>query len=143
MKPEVGFEYKKTYNNNNSNKTFIQVEVAGENQMADVVYSTDPLMGLYQDHSDIRREAANYASDIRRESAINTAEILKEGVKSEAHILQDAGKNTNELLNEETLIHMADDMASAATTFNSGGYEQFLQAREKFKDALHRYVSKI
>ena len=28
--------------------------------MADVVYSTDPLMGLYQDHSDIRREAAEH-----------------------------------------------------------------------------------
>lgn len=57
--------------------------------MADVVYSTDPLMGLYQDHSDIRREAA-----------VNTAEILKETVKSEAHILQDAGKNTNEIVRE-------------------------------------------
>jgi hypothetical protein len=68
--------------------------------MADVVYSTDPLMGLYQDHSDIRREAANYASDIRREGAEHTNEIVKETIKSEAHILQDAGKNTNEIVRE-------------------------------------------
>lgn len=69
--------------------------------MADnIVYSTDPLMGLYQDHSDIRREAANYASDIRREGAEHTNEIVKEGIKSEAHILQDAGKNTNEIVRE-------------------------------------------
>ncbi len=57
--------------------------------MADVVYSTDPLMGLYQDHSDIRREAAEHNN-----------EAIKETIKTEAHILQDAGKNTNEIVRE-------------------------------------------
>ena len=77
--------------------------------MAD--YTTDPFLNLYRDHSDIRREgaehtsdirreAAGYASDIRREGAEHTNEIVKEGIKSEAHVLQDAGKNTNEIVRE-------------------------------------------
>ena len=32
--------------------------------MADnVVYSTDPLMGLYQDHAEIRKEAVDHTKD--------------------------------------------------------------------------------
>jgi hypothetical protein len=40
--------------------------------MADVVYSTDPLTGLYKDHSDIRREGVEH-----------TNEIIKEGIKGD------------------------------------------------------------
>lgn len=42
-------------------------------------------------------------------------------------------------LNESTLMSMADEMASAATTFHNNGYENFLLAREQFKQALHDF----
>lgn len=51
-------------------------------------------------------------------------------------------ENANEL-NEETLMDMADEMASAATSFDRGGYEQFIQARELFRRSLHQYTLKI
>ena len=38
---------------------------------------------------------------------------------------------------EETAMSLADDMAQAATTFAGQGYQQFLSAREAFKDAVH------
>lgn len=36
----------------------------------------------------------------------------------------------------DRFMQLADDMASAATTFNSHGYEIFIQARQQMKDAL-------
>lgn len=40
-------------------------------------------------------------------------------------------------INENVLMSLADDMAAAATTFNSHGYEVFINSRESFKSALH------
>jgi hypothetical protein len=37
----------------------------------------------------------------------------------------------------EELLELADDMAAAATNFRGQGYEQFLKARETFKDRLY------
>jgi hypothetical protein len=39
---------------------------------------------------------------------------------------------------EIALMSLADDMASAATTFNAHGYEIFLRAREAFQQTLHK-----
>jgi hypothetical protein len=39
---------------------------------------------------------------------------------------------------EIALMALADDMASAATTFNAHGYEIFLRAREAFQRTLHK-----
>lgn len=41
---------------------------------------------------------------------------------------------------EQYLISLADNMASAATTFNSHGYEVFLQARSQFIQQLHEVL---
>jgi hypothetical protein len=38
------------------------------------------------------------------------------------------------------LIQMADNMASAATTFNSHGYDVFIQAREELIVALYKLI---
>lgn len=38
---------------------------------------------------------------------------------------------------EQYLLSLADNMASAATTFNSHGYEIFLQSRNQFIEQLH------
>lgn len=38
---------------------------------------------------------------------------------------------------EQYLLSLADNMASAATTFNSHGYEIFLQSRSQFIEQLH------
>lgn len=40
-------------------------------------------------------------------------------------------------VSEQTLMTLADDMAAAATSFNSHGYEVFINSREAFKRALH------
>ena len=40
-------------------------------------------------------------------------------------------------ISEKTLMSLADDMAAAATSFNSHGYEVFINSREAFKRALH------
>jgi hypothetical protein len=47
---------------------------------------------------------------------------------------------TNQQLAEDEIVLMslADDMASAATTFNAHGYEIFLRARETFQQTLHK-----
>ncbi len=47
---------------------------------------------------------------------------------------------TNQQLAEDeiALMSLADDMASAATTFNAHGYEIFLRAREAFQQTLHK-----
>lgn len=37
------------------------------------------------------------------------------------------------------LLQMADNMAAAATTFNSHGYDSFISAREEFK----KYINNI
>ncbi len=50
-------------------------------------------------------------------------------------------ESTDEI-NEESLMNMADEMASAATTFNDRGYDNFIQAREAFKTALHEFITK-
>ena len=48
-----------------------------------------------------------------------------------------------ETLSEQTILALADDMAAAATTFNSHGYEIFINSREAFKRALHEvYLNK-
>lgn len=48
-----------------------------------------------------------------------------------------------EEVNEQTLMSLADDMAAAATSFNSHGYEVFINSREAFKRALHEvYLNK-
>lgn len=38
--------------------------------------------------------------------------------------------------NQETLLQLADNMAACATVFCAHGYDQFIQARDTFKDAL-------
>jgi hypothetical protein len=43
---------------------------------------------------------------------------------------------------ETELLYLADNMASAATTFNAHGYEVFLQARERLKEAIHDALAK-
>lgn len=46
-------------------------------------------------------------------------------------------QNKNEIT-EDTLLRLADTMASAASSFSSHGYDQFLEARENFKSvSLH------
>lgn len=42
---------------------------------------------------------------------------------------------------ETTLMYLADNMASAATSFNAHGYDTFIQARETFKDTLHKILT--
>lgn len=42
---------------------------------------------------------------------------------------------------EDTVMGLADDMASAATTFGGQGYNQFIQAREQFKSVLHILIT--
>ena len=37
---------------------------------------------------------------------------------------------------KESIMRMADNMAAAATTFNSHGYDSFIAAREEFKNFL-------
>jgi hypothetical protein len=39
---------------------------------------------------------------------------------------------------EALLLSLADDMASAAASFNSHGYQLFVEARETFKETLHK-----
>jgi hypothetical protein len=41
---------------------------------------------------------------------------------------------------ELTLMYLADSMASAATSFSAHGYDSFIQAREQFKDTLHKIL---
>jgi len=49
--------------------------------------------------------------------------------------------NCNQLKEtEDFLLRLADNMASAATTFNSHGYEIFLQARTDFITELHKVL---
>lgn len=42
---------------------------------------------------------------------------------------------------EQELLNLADNMASAATTFNMHGYEIFLQARDRFIETLHETLN--
>jgi hypothetical protein len=42
---------------------------------------------------------------------------------------------------ELTLMYLADSMASAATSFSAHGYDSFIQAREQFKDTLHKILA--
>jgi hypothetical protein len=41
---------------------------------------------------------------------------------------------------KERIMKMADNMAAAATTFNSHGYEVFIQAREDLKHCIEEEV---
>jgi hypothetical protein len=41
---------------------------------------------------------------------------------------------------EREILQLADSMAAAATSFNSHGYEVFIQAREDFKTGLHHFA---
>ena len=45
--------------------------------------------------------------------------------------------NNGQEMNEEILLALADDMASAATSFNSQGYDIFIQSRERLKEYVH------
>lgn len=47
----------------------------------------------------------------------------------------------DKILSEEEMISLADNMASAATTFNSHGYDTFISARQIFLDALHKLMN--
>lgn len=49
-----------------------------------------------------------------------------------------AYKNEDEIISEERLLAMADEMTCAAVSFNSHGYDQFIQAREELKSAFHK-----
>ena len=40
----------------------------------------------------------------------------------------------NEDVTPETLLKLADDMASAAVSFSAHGYDHFISARENFKN---------
>jgi hypothetical protein len=42
---------------------------------------------------------------------------------------------------EKTILDLADNMAAAASSFSSHGYDAFIQARDNFKDVLHNLVS--
>ena len=37
---------------------------------------------------------------------------------------------------QELLLQLADQMAAAATSFNAHGYDQFIQARDQYKDSI-------
>lgn len=50
--------------------------------------------------------------------------------------------NKDDTETEALLLSLADNMASAATTFNAHGYDSFIQARENFKDTLHKILDK-
>lgn len=45
----------------------------------------------------------------------------------------DVNKQQLPEITEDTLLKMADDMASAATAFSAHGYDHFVSARENFK----------
>lgn len=45
--------------------------------------------------------------------------------------------NDGQEVNEEILLALADDMAAAATSFNSQGYDVFIQSRERLKTYIH------
>lgn len=49
-----------------------------------------------------------------------------------------AYKNEDDVITEDRLLAMADEMASAAVSFNSHGYDQFIQAREDLKCAFRK-----
>ena len=40
--------------------------------------------------------------------------------------------NENQIITEDVIIKLADDMAAAAASFSSHGYDTFIQARESF-----------
>jgi hypothetical protein len=42
---------------------------------------------------------------------------------------------------EQTIIDLADAMASSASSFNSHGYFQFLEARQSLIDTLHSFLT--
>lgn len=42
---------------------------------------------------------------------------------------------------EKTILDLADNMAAAASSFSSHGYDAFIQARDNFKEVLHSLVS--
>ena len=49
----------------------------------------------------------------------------------------------NEQIQESTILELADNMAAAASTFNSHGYDTFIQSRETFKEVLHKYAENM
>lgn len=44
---------------------------------------------------------------------------------------------------EKDLLSLADNMASAAASFSSHGYDSFIYAREELKRMIHTTVSQI
>lgn len=44
---------------------------------------------------------------------------------------------------EKELLSLADNMASAAASFSSHGYDSFIYAREELKRAIHNTVSQL
>ena len=51
--------------------------------------------------------------------------------------------NEQNQIDESTILNLADNMAAAASTFNSHGYDTFIQSRETFKEVLHKYAEHI
>lgn len=49
-------------------------------------------------------------------------------------------KQINFVNDEIELLHLADDMASAASTFNAHGYDLFIRSRDSFKETLHKIL---
>ena len=52
------------------------------------------------------------------------------------NVIQQSKANNQQPHNEEVLMYLADNMAAAAASFSSHGYDQFIQARDSFKNAL-------
>ena len=52
------------------------------------------------------------------------------------NIIQQSKASNRQPHNEEVLMYLADNMAAAAASFSSHGYDQFIQARDSFKNAL-------
>lgn len=54
------------------------------------------------------------------------------------NIMQEQNKQT-----EQDLLSLADNMAAAAASFSSHGYDSFICAREMLKQAIHSIVSRV
>jgi hypothetical protein len=46
-------------------------------------------------------------------------------------------------MGEDYIVSLADSMAAAASSFNSHGYDQFIMARDSFKNRFTQFVRNI
>lgn len=44
---------------------------------------------------------------------------------------------------EQEILSTADHMAAAATNFNGYGYDVFIQARDSFKELVHKWLEEL